>query len=254
MSSQDEFFLMIIGVLCVIAIIIRFKGVKANWGRPDKLATLAYELNMEYKATDILGEFSEKYADLLGDFWKRYCAFGGVSHSYSARIFNIMTGELDGYLITAFDYNFVMPNSRYGSRATITIVAADLNFELEELHIRAEWPTDKLASAVGAGDVKFTYNEFSDTFYVTCASEAFAHEFITTPMMRYLLREPFHHIDIKHNAILITPHLISLPLSIEELEDTIGFMRGFLGTMPENLRSPQASKPGITQDENWFAQ
>ena len=153
--------------------------------------------------------------------------------------FNIMTGQLEGREITAFDYRYTTGSgkNRQTHNFSAVIVAAPL--PLKPLYIRREGFLDKITEFFGADDIDFESAEFSRKFFVTSPDKKWAYDVIHQRMMEYLLAGPDCNIQFADNWIIawqsfrFTPNDFLIALELIE---------GIVDRLPEYLVRQQTDQ------------
>lgn len=112
---------------------------------------------------------------------------------------HVLTGELDGVGVVAFDYHYETHSSSKKGHKTrhrhLSILTADLPKPFPELTIRPEDVFSKVAQTLGYDDIDFESAEFSRRYCVRSRDKKFAYDVCHPLAMDFLMR--FNDLDIE---------------------------------------------------------
>jgi hypothetical protein len=112
---------------------------------------------------------------------------------YDRRAENVMTGEVGGRPMVAFDYEYKEDSTdSKGNRTTTTyhyaICALGMPCALPELHVRPEGVFSRLGHALGMQDIELESEDFNRRFRVRCPDAKLATDVLTPRTMTLLLQ------------------------------------------------------------------
>jgi hypothetical protein len=175
-----ELFIIIIPV--VIALMI-WGAIHAHKKEQERLAAMrAWALERGIS-------FSE---EKLRSFEDEYPGFDCLRSGRNRYAHNIMSGELEGFKTTMFDYHY-QTRSRDSKGRTRTrthrfsAVLIDPGFPIRPIVVRREGLFDKMKAAFGWDDINFESADFSRTYYVQCPDKRWAYDVIHGEVMEMLL-------------------------------------------------------------------
>jgi hypothetical protein len=123
-------------------------------------------------------------------------ALGNGSNHYAR---HVITGEVDGLEVVAFEYHYETYSSSENGRKThhhyLSVFTTNLSKSFPELTIRPEGVFSKIAQAVGYDDIDFESAEFSRRYCVRSRDKKFAYDVCHPLTMEFLMR--FHDLDIE---------------------------------------------------------
>lgn len=223
-------FLCFLFVLCVIGAVIGVIIHIEQRVRPDKMASLAYDLGYDFEPDDIAGSFLSQNG-----------AFSAIEWARDPEALNIMSGTLDGMPIKIFDQRYRGPKSSHGYKTNIVV---DTDFRLKYLHIQPKTLETRLNSVLGTkftdfGDAK----EFDKDYCVVSESSFVAHELLSPLIRAYLIRHKLWDIEFRAGSVMFCPAKTSPQLAIKEIVTAIEFVRGFLRLISEEMRITEGKNP-----------
>lgn len=191
-----EFFILILPVFIVLAIIVAVFNHKKEKERREKLREFASSRNLYFQEARVHG-FEQDYPEF--DFLQQ----GSGRYAY-----NILSGESSGYGVTGFDYHFQTTSTDSKGRTTthhhhFSTIIITSDFRLKPLAIRPEGLFDKVTAAFGWDDIDFESAEFSRKFHVKAEDRRWAYDALPQSTMEYLLESPQYelHMDYRHLAV-----------------------------------------------------
>ena len=106
----------------------------------------------------------------------------------SRRAENVMSGEIDGRTVVAFDYRYTTGSGKNKHTHYFQVVVWLLPIQAPGLRLRPENLLDRVASWVGWDDIDFESDEFSRRYHVACEDRRFAYDIFHARLIDYLLR------------------------------------------------------------------
>ncbi|MBL7140514.1 MAG: hypothetical protein ISS74_06350 [Planctomycetes bacterium] len=159
----------------IAAVLIVFGIMKARQRRQEMLA-LAQKWGLAY------------YPD---DPWGLPTWYGGLdlfNHGHSKKASNVLSGEVDGRTVVAFDYYYVTGSGKNRSTHHFQAVVYLLPIQAPRLRLRQENVLDRMASWVGWDDIDFESDEFSRRYHVASDDRRFAYDIFHARLIDYLLQ------------------------------------------------------------------
>jgi len=117
-----------------------------------------------------------------------YGAMDLFQHGHSKKASNVLSGEVDGRTVLAFDYRYVTGSGKNRSTHHWQAVVVLLPIQAPRLRLRRENVLDRMASWVGWDDLDFESDEFSRRYHVACEERRFAYDIFHARLIDYLLR------------------------------------------------------------------
>jgi hypothetical protein len=225
----------IVLVICLVIAGIVYASQQAKKRRED-LARIATTLELSFDTGDPFNIPS------------RYSAFGLLSAGHNCQAYNVVHGRRGRYAVKAFDYIYYttetstetstdaqgQTTTRQVTREVSHVMSAvvfDVGAGFPPLFIRPENFLDKIAAAIGFGDINFESAEFSRKFYVKSSDKKFAYDVIHPRMMEFLLANPRWTLELKGQGVLASQGT----LRPEQFREGIEFVEAFLGNIPDYL-------------------
>lgn len=185
MSYSLPFWLFLAGVIAMG--VIAYLAFQAEKHRRVAFQALAEHTGLRYSP--------EMNRDLASHF-EFLNALGNGSNRYAR---HVITGEIDGLEVVAFEYHYATHSSSENGRKThhhyLSVFTSALPKAFPELTIRPEGVFSKIAQAVGYDDIDFESAEFSRRYCVRSRDKKFAYDVCHPLTMDFLLR--FHDLDIE---------------------------------------------------------
>ena len=166
------------------------------------------------------------------DMDDRYAGFRCLRRGHSRFAHNVMSGELEGMQITAFDYHYATGSGKHRRTHRFSAVITRSPIPLKPLFLRRERAFDKLTEFLGMDDIDFESAEFSRTFFVKAADKRWAFDVIHQGMMDHLLAGPRLSFEFDESNIITWS---SRRFDGREFDEAAGFVRDTLDLMPEYL-------------------
>jgi hypothetical protein len=110
------------------------------------------------------------------------------NHGRSKRAENVMSGEVDGRTVVAFDYRYTTGSGKNSHTHHHQAVVFLLPIEAPAVRMRPESVFDRVASWVGWDDIDFESDEFSRRYHVASEDRRFAYDLLHARLIDYLLR------------------------------------------------------------------
>jgi hypothetical protein len=220
------FVLVFIGFVGLIIIGIVY-AIRAAAKRRAELLALAGELRLTFSEADPF------------NIPNMYGNFDVLSQGEDQEASNVLYGQISGYDIKAFDFEYQTEETDTDSEGHTTTshqshyfsaVIVDTAVIFKKLNIRPEGFLDRVAGAIGFNDIDFESDEFSRKFYVKSEDKKFAYDIIHPRMMDYLLSKPGWSIQVLGRSILVENNRV---FSKDEFRQCIEFIKGFLALVPE---------------------
>jgi len=157
----------------------------------------------------------------------------------SRHAFNIITGQLGGREITAFDYRYTTGSGKNRQTHNFSAIIVTAPLPLKPLFIRREGFFDKVTEFFGADDIDFESAEFSRKFFVKSPDKKWAYDVIHQRMMEYLLTAPKYAIQFAGDSIIAWNNRRFSPGDFQSAFDLID---GMLERLPEYLVKQQTGQ------------
>ncbi|MFO8012830.1 MAG: hypothetical protein R6X20_05925 [Phycisphaerae bacterium] len=110
------------------------------------------------------------------------------NHGRSKRATNVMSGEVDGRTVVAFDYRYTTGSGKNSHTHHHQAVVFLLPIDAPAVRLRPESVFDRVASWVGWDDIDFESDEFSRRYHVASEDRRFAYDLFHARLIDYLLR------------------------------------------------------------------
>ena len=150
----------------------------------------------------------------------------------SRRAFNVITGQLGGREIIAFDYRYTTGSGKNRQTHNFSAMIVTAPLPLKPLYIRREGFFDKITEFFGADDIDFESAEFSRKFFVKSPDKKWAYDVIHQRMMEYLLGAPKFAIQFAGDSIIAWRQTTFKP---DEFQSAFDLIEGILDRLPEYL-------------------
>jgi len=148
------------------------------------------------------------------------------------RAFNVITGQLGGREIIAFDYRYTTGSGKNRRTHNFSAMIVNASLPLKPLYIRREGFFDKITEFFGADDIDFESAEFSRKFFVKSPDKKWAYDVIHQRMMEYLLTAPKFSIQFAGDSIIAWSTLRFTP---DDFQAAFDLIEGILDRLPEYL-------------------
>jgi hypothetical protein len=152
---------------------------------------------------------------------------------------NIITGQLAGREITAFDYRYTTGSGKNKRTHSFSAIIVTAPFPLKPLFIRREGFFDKVTEFFGADDIDFESAEFSRKFFVKSTDKKWAYDVIHQRMMEYLLTAPKFAIQFAGNSIIAWHQSTFTP---DDFQSAFDLIEGMIQRLPEYLVKQQTGQ------------
>jgi len=166
------------------------------------------------------------------DMDDRYPEFKCLRRGRSRYAFNVMTGDLQGLPITAFDYHYVTGSGKNRRVSHFSALIAHSPLPLKPLFIRREHTFDRVTEFLGWDDIDFESAEFSRKFYVTSPDKRWAFDVIHQQMMEYLLAAPKYSLQFDSANVIAWK---SSRFKGPGFDEALSLIKGMLDRLPEYL-------------------
>jgi len=210
---------LVILVILVIGALIAY-GIYAAAQRRKELSAWAQSNGLSFSAAKNYG-MDERFGD-----------FKCLHRGRSRRACNVITGQLDGRRITAFDYRYTTGSGKNRQTHSFSAMIVDADMPLKDLHIRREHFFDKITEFFGLDDIDFESAEFSRRFHVKASDKKWAYDVIHQRMMEYLLSAPEFSIQFAGRHIIAWR---SSRFSPADFQAGFGLIAGILERLPDYL-------------------
>lgn len=168
----------------------------------------------------------------IRDMDDRYPELKCLHRGHGRFAFNVMTGELQGLPVKAFDYRYVTGHGKNRRAHRFSALIAGSPLPLKPLFIRREHAFDRLTEFFGWDDIDFESAEFSRKFYVTSPDKRWAFDVIHQQMMEYLLAAPAYSLQFDAGNIIAWR---SRRLKGPGFDEAFGLIKGMVDRLPEYL-------------------
>ncbi len=221
-----------------VVVLVLVYGFNAAKRRRQEVAALARELGFDYSEADPLADrsYGQSQGFLAGLFDAarsgvpgRFGQFGVMSIGGSRRASNVFWGTHGGRRVMAFDYQYSTGSGKHRNTRRFSAVVATLGCRFPELVIRPENFLDKIAAAMGLGDIDFESHELSRCFCVRSRDRKLAYDIVHAGMMDYLLAYSHWSIELDGADVLIWTGRTWSP---EEFRAGLAVLQGFLDRVP----------------------
>jgi len=165
----------------------------------------------------------------------RYAEFKCLRRGHGQFATNVMTGELQGLPINAFDYRYVTGSGKNRRVHHFSALIARSPVSLKPLLIRREHAFDKLTEFFGLDDIDFESAEFSRRFFVKSPDKRWAYAVIHQRMMEHLLAAPEYSIQFDSESVIAWR---SRRFSTSDFDEAYGLIKGILDRLPGYLHRP----------------
>lgn len=226
-----EFFVLIFIGFVIFAIFAAIHAHKKEKERQAALAAWASGRGLYYHPDRVYG-----FDDENPTF--RFLRQGSNRYAY-----NILTGEIKGREITAFDYHYETHSTdSKGRRQThhhyFSAIIIRSPFPLKPLTVRREGFFDKMKSVFGFKDINFESSEFSRRFHVTCEDKRWAYDVIHNQTMQLLMDSPQFHLESDRRSLTLRR---GKRFEIPDLEDAFLLGARFLDAIPDFVKNAPSS-------------
>jgi len=170
------------------------------------------------------------------DMEAAFPAFNCLRRGSSRRAYNIITGKLDGYELTAFDYRYTTGSGKNRRTHFFSAVVLESLVLLKPLSLRRESVFDKVTEFFGLDDIDFESAEFSREFYVKSPDRKWAYDVIHARMMEYLLAAPRFSIQFDRRHVMAWRDTLFEPA---DFDAAVGLIRGMMDRLPDYLVKQQ---------------
>lgn len=114
---------------------------------------------------------------------------------YDRRAQNVVTGEVKGHPMIAFDYSYKTDSTDSQGRSSTTthtygIYAIGMPCALPELHLGPEGVFSRIGKAIGVEDIELESEEFNRKYRVRCPDRKLATDVLTPRTMELLIAAP----------------------------------------------------------------
>lgn len=176
--------LIALAVAAVIALFVALAVVayKRNQARLQAIHSLCLSKNWQFRAADPFN---------LPDRWPGTPFDTG----YDRRAKNVVTGEVNGRPMIAFDYSYKTESRDSEGRTSTTthpyaIYALGMPCALPELELAPEGVFGRLGTALGMQDIELESEDFNRKYRVRCPDAKLATDVLTPRTMELLLHVP----------------------------------------------------------------
>ena len=164
------------GAFAVIATVAIVLGILHAQKRRKEMQALAHKWGLAFYPTDPWD---------LPTWYSRLDLF---NHGGSRRASNVMSGEVDGRTVVAFDYRYTTGSGKNRHTHHHQAVVFLLPIDGPAVRMRPENVLDRMASWVGWDDIDFESDEFSRRYHVGSEDRRFAYDIFHARLIDYLLR------------------------------------------------------------------
>jgi len=164
------------GAFAVIAAVVIVLGILHAQQRRKETEALARKWGLNFYPTD------------PWDLPTWYCRLDLFNHGRSRRASNVMSGDVDGLTVVAFDYRYTTGSGKNSHTHHHQAVVFLLPIDAPAVRMRPENVLDRMASWVGWDDIDFESDEFSRRYHVASQDRRFAYDILHARLIDYLLR------------------------------------------------------------------
>ena len=169
------------------------------------------------------------------------------SRFHAARRFEEATPGLASAALELFEYHYEETSGSGQNRSTnhyyFTCVLVDVGAELGRVRLRPEGWGDKLAQAIGFGDINFEDGEFSKRFFVTAADRKDAYDLFDGAMMRFLVTNGDVSLETQQRMLLVSKREHASPRNYDA---AVAFTCGLLAQLPRPLVNEARAHAGLS--------
>jgi hypothetical protein len=162
----------------------------------------------------------------------RYKEFKCLRRGRSRYAHNIITGELQGLAVNAFDYHYTTGHGKNRRTHRFSALVVRSPVAIKPLLIRRENVFDKVTEFFGLDDIDFESAEFSRKFFVKSADKRWAFDVIHQRTMEYLLGAPEFSVQFDNENIIAWR---SRRFHAKDFDEACGLIKGILDRMPGYL-------------------
>ncbi|MEN6625589.1 MAG: hypothetical protein ABFD69_05095 [Candidatus Sumerlaeia bacterium] len=160
--------------------------------------------------------------------------------------YNMITGQWQGFPLTAFDYHYeTHTTDSKGRRHTndhyFSAAILGSPVPLKPLLIRPEGFFDKIGEFFGHDDIDFESAEFSRRFFVKAEDRKWAYDVLHARAIEFLLARPSYCIQFDARGVIVWSNAL---FSADEFESAIETVLGLLEAMPDYLVKELANPAG----------
>jgi hypothetical protein len=148
------------------------------------------------------------------------------------RVCNQMAGAYKGRDVRCFEFKYTVQQGKSQSTRTRGVVLARVPSSWPRLRIVPESLGYKIMDALGAEDVDFESQEFSDRFWVTSPDRRFAYDAIDPRMMELLLESPLSRWEIAYGLLVAWEDGSWSP---DEFQRSLDALVAFLDRVPKHV-------------------
>lgn len=157
--------------------------------RREEMAALAAELGWRFRPDKDRGHDDE---------YRHFAVFRKGSNRIA---YNTLRGSIDiegrEYAVKMGDFRYTIQHGKSSTTFRGSYIILHLPFVTPDLVIRREGVFDKLAGAIGFGDIDFESDAFSRQFHVSSSDKKFAYDVVHPRMMEWLMSRQVPAIDIE---------------------------------------------------------
>ena len=156
----------------------------------------------------------------------------GLVHGHAPKTFNVLRGTWRGRQVRLFALEFTVGGGRNRRTVRKKVALAPLPDAWPFLSIRPETLGDKLADALGADDIDFESQEFSNRFWVKSEDRRFAYDLIHPRMMQFLLGPGWQEWQVRGAFLALWTEG---PLEAADVQPALERLIGFLDLWPPHV-------------------
>lgn len=180
--------------------------------------------------------------DRDGSHDEQYAHFEIFRRGHSRYAYNTLIGQMEiggrMYAVKMGDFRYRVTSGSGKNRRTRTYCFSYviLHIPLQELPpllIRPEGVFDKLAGALGFGDIGFESAEFNRRFFVNSSDKRFAYDMLHPQMMQFLMDTDPPEIDMQHARCCLSDG--SRTWSASEFKQRLDWSQQFFQLWPRHL-------------------
>ncbi|HEX2021923.1 MAG TPA: hypothetical protein VHH36_04375 [Candidatus Thermoplasmatota archaeon] len=154
------------------------------------------------------------------------------------RVANEMRGAFKGRQVRCFDFAYTVQSGKNKTTRHRGVAICEVPRSWPRVCIVPETVGHKIADALGADDIDFESQEFSDRFWVRGDDARFAYDVIDPRMMEYLMEPGVTRWEIREGRLAVWQDRHFRP---EEIAPALDRLVGFVERVPAHVRAREAA-------------
>ena len=148
------------------------------------------------------------------------------------RAYNVIEGEYEGHVFTAFDYSYLTGSGDSRQRHTCSVAAIHLGCSVPMLHVGPTGPFSRLFTGLFGHDVEVGQPDFDEAFTVRCDSVDFAHDVLDADMTAMLMYQSDRAFRLEGDSLLMFRNGEHTP---EEVDQVLASMKAIIDQIPSRV-------------------